>query len=101
MVLDLAISLISSLPSPLLHGLAPIFPLPDFSADQTPNPSTAGDGTDRGYPRPWSRGLRVVVKILFCPRAGEEERGERRSQDLSLSAGNKKNLGKKKNQGIL
>ncbi|GFS38166.1 hypothetical protein Acr_00g0056080 [Actinidia rufa] len=51
------------------------FPLPDFSSDRTTNPSTAGDGTDRGYPCPWSHGLRLVVKILVCPRAGEEEQG--------------------------
>ncbi|GFZ03108.1 hypothetical protein Acr_15g0017160 [Actinidia rufa] len=32
------------------------FYFPDFFSKRPPNPATAGYVTDRGYPRPWSRG---------------------------------------------
>ncbi|GFY93150.1 hypothetical protein Acr_08g0015460 [Actinidia rufa] len=70
------------------------FFLPDFFFHCLPNPSIAGHTTDRGVPRPWSRGAPRGGEIPLCPRAGEEEPwedssfgGERPSQrSLSLQA---------------
>ncbi|GFZ04559.1 hypothetical protein Acr_17g0001310 [Actinidia rufa] len=94
MVLELAISLISSLPSLLLHGLATIFLSlisSSIGLQIHPQPEMDRQGVP---PSVVTRPPRGVVKILFCPRA---EGGRtsflavRSSQDrLSLSRLNKK-----------
>ncbi|GFS42619.1 hypothetical protein Acr_00g0080920 [Actinidia rufa] len=45
------------------HSFSPI----DFFSDWPPNPATDGDGMDRGYPCPWSRGARRGGQMTVVP----------------------------------
>ncbi|GFY93285.1 hypothetical protein Acr_08g0016810 [Actinidia rufa] len=100
MVLDLAISLISSLPSPLLHGLATIFLFPIFPSIGLQIHPRLEMGRTGVPPSVVTRPPRGGEKYYFALVLGEEERGKRPSQDVSLSLGLTIELGKKKRGGI-
>ncbi|GFS29699.1 hypothetical protein Acr_00g0007910 [Actinidia rufa] len=67
MVPNLAISLISSPSSLILHGWAIIFSLPDFFSNWPPHPAAAGDGTNKGISCPWSSGPSHGGEITVVP----------------------------------
>ncbi|GFZ20663.1 hypothetical protein Acr_28g0013680 [Actinidia rufa] len=86
MVLDLAISLISSLPSPLLHGLATIFSLlisPPIGLQIHPRVEMGRTGGTSVVTRPPLGGENTGLPSCWGRRTGtgEEEQGQR----LSLS----------------